>query len=213
MNQNVNWYLQKRLERVKQALEKNNYEVYIVDDLDEVKSLLSNLIDKKSTVSFGGSMTLLDGGIIDHLRNLDIELLDRYKEGLTKEEILELHRKSFFADYYITSSNAITEQGYLVNLDGNGNRVAAMIFGPKKVIVIAGYNKIVKDLDEAYERVRNYTAPINSKRLLRKTPCVEVAKCLDCNSDERICNHYLVTYRQNVKGRGIVILVKKELGF
>lgn len=213
MNQNVNWYLEKKLERVKQSLEKNNYEVFIAENMEDVKKLLKNIIEEKSTVSFGGSMTLIDGGIIEYLRKCNITLLDRYKEGLTSDDIAEIYRKSFFADYYITSSNAITEEGYLVNLDGNGNRVAAMIYGPKKVIVIAGINKIVRDLNEAYTRVRNYASPINAKRLSRKTPCVEKGICLDCNSPERICNHYVVTYRQNVKGRGIVILVKQDLGF
>ncbi|KRQ88130.1 hypothetical protein ABG79_00300 [Caloramator mitchellensis] len=213
MNSNVNWYLEKKLERVKKSLEKNNYDVYIVNDVEEAKTTLKNIIEKNAKVSFGGSMTLIDNGFIDFVRDMEVEVLDRYKEGLTPEEIGEIFRKTFFADYLITSSNAITEEGYLVNLDGTGNRAAAMIFGPKKVIVMAGYNKIVKDLNEAYNRVRNYASPINAKRLSRKTPCTEVGVCMDCNSPERICNHYVITYRQNVKGRGIVILIKQELGF
>ncbi|CDF58132.1 lactate utilization protein [Thermobrachium celere] len=213
MDFNTSWYFDKKIERTKKALEKNNYEVYVVNNVDEMKEKVLELIQDKSTVSFGGSMTLVNSGILDELRKKDIKLLDRYKEGLTGDEIANLYRETFFADYYITSSNAVTENGELVNLDGNGNRVAAMIFGPKKVIVIVGQNKLVKDLEEAYDRVRNYASPINAKRLNRRTPCCETGYCLDCNSNDRICNHYVVTYRQNVKGRGIVIIVKDELGY
>ncbi|EYE89215.1 membrane protein [Fervidicella metallireducens AeB] len=213
MDKNVLWYREVQLEKTKQALEKNNYEVYIVEKKDDVNGILKDIIPKNSTVSFGGSMSIIEAGAIEYLRNNDYHLLDRYKEGLSPDDIGKLYRESFFADFYITSSNAITENGELVNLDGNGNRVAAMIFGPKKIVIIAGWNKIVKNLDDAYERVRNYASPINSKRLNRKTPCVQVGNCVDCSSDERICTHYVVTYRQNTRGRGIVILVKEDIGF
>lgn len=213
MDYNTIWYYDKKIERTKKALEKNNYEVYVVNSVDEMKEKVLELIQDKSKVSFGGSMTLVNSGILEELRKKDIELLDRYKEGLTGDEIGNLYRETFFADYYITSSNAITENGELINLDGTGNRVAAMIFGPKKVIVLIGKNKIVKDLDEAYDRVRNYASPVNAKRLNRRTPCCETGYCMDCNSSDRICNHYVVTYRQNVKGRGIVIIVKEDLGY
>ncbi|TDT61191.1 lactate utilization protein [Fonticella tunisiensis] len=213
MDKNTVWYIEKKLERTKAALVKKNYDVYIVESKEEALSKVIDLIEKGSTVSFGGSMTVIDSGMVEALRKCDLNLLDRYKEGLTPDEIQKVFRDSFFADYYITSSNAITENGELVNLDGTGNRAAAMIFGPKKVIIVAGYNKIVRDLNEAYNRVRNCAAPKNCKRLSRKTPCTETGVCMDCSSGDRICNYYVVTYRQNVKGRGIVILVKEELGY
>lgn len=213
MDKNIKFYVDKRIERTRAALVKNNYDVYVVDDAKGAREKIKELIEDNSVVSFGGSMTIIDTGIIDTLRKCNIKLLDRYKEGLTKDDIGKLYRESFFADYYISSCNALTENGEIVNLDGNGNRVAALIFGPKKVIIVAGINKIVNDIDEAYDRVRNYAAPVNSIRLSKKTPCVETGMCMDCNSNDRICNHLVITYRQNTTGRGIVILVKQELGY
>lgn len=213
MDKSVVWHLEEKIKRTKEALEKNNYEVYVVERVKDAAKKIEDIIEKGSKVSFGGSISILESGVLDILRNGQYDLLDRYKEGLTNEDIGELFRKSFFADYYITGTNALTENGELVNLDGNGNRVAAMIFGPKKVIVIAGINKITKDLDEAYVRVRNTAAPINAKRLDKKTPCSQLGRCIDCSSPERICNHMVVSYRQNTKGRGIVIIVKEEIGY
>lgn len=213
MDKNTEWYIDEKIKRTKEALEKNNYDVYVVNTKEDAANMVESIIEKGSTVSFGGSMSILECGVLNILRNGEYNLLDRYKEGLTSEDIGKLFRESFFADYYLTSTNALTENGELVNLDGNGNRVAAMIFGPKKVVVIAGINKIVRDIDEAYKRVRDEAAPINAKRLSRKTPCGVTGKCMDCSSPERICNHMVVTYRQNTKNRGIVILVKEDIGY
>lgn len=213
MDNNIKWFYDEMIERTKKALERNNYDVYVLESAKDLTDLLGELIEEGSTVSMGGSMTLNYNGVIEFLRKGNYNFLDRAKEGLTPEDINRIYRETFFADYYLTSSNAITENGELVNLDGNGNRVAAMIYGPKKVVVVAGYNKIVKDIDEAYTRVRDYASPINAKRLNRSTPCVKTGECMDCASDARICNHLVLTYRQNVKGRGIVVLVKEELGY
>lgn len=213
MDKNVKWHLEERVKRTRNALENKNYDVYVLNSKEEVPAKVEEIIENGSTVSYGGSMSIIEAGVLNLLRNGKYNLLDRNKEGLTNEEIGKIFRESFFADYYITSSNAITENGELVNLDGNGNRVAAMIFGPKKVIVVAGINKIVKDIDEAYDRVRNTASPINAKRLNKNTPCTHCGECMDCSSKERICNHLTVTYRQNVKGRGIVILVMDEIGY
>lgn len=213
MDKNTEWYIDEKIKRTKEALEKNNYDVYVVNTKEDAANMVESIIEKGSTVSFGGSMSILECGVLNKLRNGEYNLLDRYKEGLTSEDIGKLFRESFLADYYLTSTNALTENGELVNLDGNGNRVAAMIFGPKKVVVIAGINKIVRDIDEAYKRVRDEAAPINAKRLSRKTPCGVTGKCMDCSSPERICNHMVVTYRQNVKNRGIVILVREDIGY
>lgn len=213
MDKNTEWYVDERLKRTKESLEKNNYSVYIVDTKEDAAKTIENIIEKGSCVSFGGSMSIIECGILNTLRNGEYNLLDRYKEGLTSEDIGKIFRDSFFADYYLTSTNALTENGELVNIDGNGNRVAAMIFGPKKVIIVTGINKIVRDIDEAYKRVRDEASPINAKRLSRKTPCCVTGKCMDCSSPERICNHMVVTYRQNTKNRGIVILVREDIGY
>lgn len=213
MDKNTEWYIDEKIKRTKEALEKNNYDVHVVNTKEDAAKIVEVIIERGSSVSFGGSMSVLESGVLNILRNGEYNLLDRYKEGLTSEDIGKIFSESFFSDYFLTSTNALTENGELVNLDGNGNRVAAMIFGPKKIIVIAGINKIVRDIDEAYERVRDEAAPINAKRLSRKTPCSSVGKCMDCSSSERICNHLVVTYRQNTKGRGIVILVKENIGY
>lgn len=213
MDANTKWYDDKRLERTKEALIRNNYEVYIAENKEEAKEIVKKIVPEDSCVSFGGSMTLSETGILDLLRSGNYRLLDRQKEGLTKDELLKLHRDSFFADYYFASTNALTENGELVNLDGNGNRAAAMMFGPDKVVIVAGINKITGNIEEAADRVRSTASPINCRRLSKKTPCTEKGYCMDCSSPERICNHFVITYRQNIKGRGIVILINENYGY
>ncbi|WP_245755151.1 lactate utilization protein [Pelosinus propionicus] len=122
-------------------------------------------------------------------------------------------RRSFSADTFLCSTNALTEDGELYNIDGNGSRVAAMIYGPEQVIIVAGINKIVRNLEEAEKRVRNYAAPLDAKRLQKNTPCASLGYCVDCKSEERICNDFVVIKRQFTKGRIKVIIVGKQLGY
>ena len=157
-------------------------------------------------------MSLFETKIINHLRSGRYEFLDRYKEGLKPEEIKQIYREAFFCDAYFTSTNAITEDGELYNVDGNGNRVAAMLYGPDKVIVIAGVNKIVKNINEAISRVENLAAPANAKRLNRKTPCVITGKCMNCNSPERICIEYTVI-RKPAPNRIFILLLNENYGY
>ncbi|QEK11419.1 lactate utilization protein [Crassaminicella thermophila] len=213
MDQNTTWVIEQRVKRTIENLEKNNMEAYYVKDENELHKKICELINEGDTVSVGGSMTLFETGVIDLLRNGKYNFLDRSKPGLTKDDIKELYRKSFCADAYFTSSNAITEDGALYNVDGTGNRVAAMLYGPDKVIVVAGVNKIVKNLEEAIERNKSIAAPANTKRLNKKTPCANLGYCTDCNSPERICNEYVLIRRQSIKGRIKVILVGKSLGY
>lgn len=213
MDFNTRWLKDNILERTKESLESKGYEVFIVEDEVKAKETLLSIIKSGSKVACGGSQTLLECGILDELRSGDYNFLDRYKAGLTDEDIKKIHREAFFSDYYLTSTNALTENGELVNLDGLGNRVAAMIYGPENVIVIAGENKITRDIDSAYNRVRNYASPINCKRLNKSTPCVRAATCLNCSNEGRICNQMVVTYRQNTPMRVKVILVKRDLGY
>lgn len=212
MDSNVSWMIREKIERTIKNLEKNNIEAYNVKNSKQLIELIDKLIPEGETVAVGGSMTLFETGIIDHIRSKNYNFLDRYKEGLSKEDIKDVFRKSFFADSYIVSTNALTENGELYNVDGNGNRVAAMLFGPDKVIVIAGINKIVKDVDEAIKRNKFVSAPINAKRLNKATPCTKVGYCMDCKSQDRICNEYTLIKRQGVKGRIKVIIVEEELG-
>ena len=213
MDKNTTWLLEERIKRTISNLEKNNMEAYYVQDEQALLEKVAEFIKAWDTVSVGGSMTLFETGIINFLRSNNYIFLDRYKEDLTPEALKEIFRKSFFADAYFTSSNALTESGELYNVDGNGNRVAAMLYGPDKVIVIVGINKIVKDVQAAINRNKEFSAPANNKRLNKKTPCTEIGYCMECKSPERICNDYVLIRRQGTKGRIKVIIVGKELGY
>ena len=213
MDSNIKCVSELRVKRTMENLEKNNMEAFYVEDETKVLDKVKELINDGDTVSVGGSATLSETGVIDYLRCGKYNFLDRYAEGLSPLDLKEVFRKSFFANAYFTSSNALTENGELYNVDGNGNRVAAMIYGPDKVIVIVGVNKIVADSDAAIERNRNFSAPANAMRLNRDTPCTKVGYCMDCNSKDRICNNYVLIGRQGVKGRIKVIIVGKDLGY
>lgn len=213
MDNNAKWVLEKKIERVICSLEKNNMRGYLVNSEEELINKVNELVKEGALVACGGSTSLKETGILEYLSSGKFEYLDRYEEGLTSDEIKNIYRKSFFADAYFTSTNAITEQGELYNVDGNGNRVAAMIYGPDKVIVIAGYNKIVKNVEEAIERNKSIAAPANSKRLNRETPCAKVGYCMNCESKQRICGQYTLIKKQNIKDRIHVIFVNKELGY
>lgn len=213
MDKNIQWVVDQKVKRTMENLEKNNMSAYYATDEKSVLKKINELVDKGNIVSVGGSMTLFETGVIEFLRSGKYNFLDRYKPGLTKEEIKDIYRKSFSADAYFTSSNALTEEGELYNVDGNGNRVAAMIYGPDKVIVIVGVNKIVKDVNEAIERNKRTAAPANAKRLDRKTPCAKLGYCVECSSPERICNDYVLIKKQGQKNRISVIIVGKELGY
>ncbi|WP_026883812.1 lactate utilization protein [Clostridium akagii] len=213
MDENIKWLKDKKLERTMENLEKHNMEAYYVQDENELIKKISEFTKEGETVAVGGSMTLFETGVIDYLKNGNFNFLDRYKDDISGEELKEVYRKSFFADSYFASSNAITENGELYNVDGTGNRVAAMIYGPDKVIVVVSTDKIVKDLDAAIKRNQEYSAPANAKRLNRKTPCAKVGYCMDCSSEERICNEYTLIKRQPIKGRIKVIFIDKKLGY
>lgn len=158
-------------------------------------------------------MTLLQSGMYDALKECpSIRLFDR-NEAKTAEEIDEIYKKSLFADAYFMSSNAITKDGVLVNIDGRGNRVAALIYGPKTVIMLVGMNKIVPSVEEAVSRVRNTATPPNCIRLGKKTPCAATGTCGDCLSDDCICNQIVITRRSGTKGRIKVLLIGEKLGF
>ncbi len=213
MDKNVKFVLDKKIERTIKNFKKNNMNAYFVSNNEEVLNKIGELINEGDTVSVGGSMTLFETGVIDFLRDGKFEFLDRYEEGLTKEQIEKLYRESFSADAYFTSSNAITEEGELYNVDGRGNRVAAMIYGPNRVIVVVGINKIVRNLDEAIMRNREIAAPANALRLNKNTPCAKVGYCMDCDSPDRICSDYVVIRKQLDPNRIHVIIVNKELGY
>lgn len=213
MDNNVLSVIEKRIAKVIDKLDKNNMNGYYAKSKDEVIQIIQSLISEGEVVGCGGSMTLFEYGIIDHLRSGRYKFLDRYKDGLSKEDIKKVYRQAFFADAYLSSTNALTEDGELYNVDGNGNRVAAMLYGPDKVIVVCGYNKIVKNVGEAIERNKSIAAPANAIRLNKNTPCAKVGYCMECNSEERICCEYTLIKRQAVKGRIHVIIIGEVAGY
>ncbi|MGE5628942.1 MAG: lactate utilization protein [Solirubrobacterales bacterium] len=213
MDNNLKTVIDMRIKRTMDNLIKNNMDAFYAEDESKVLEKVKELLNDGDTVSVGGSMSLFETGVIDYLRCGKYNFLDRYENGLDAEGLKAVFRKSFFADAYFTSSNAVTENGELYNVDGLGNRTAAMIYGPDKVIVIVGVNKIVSDSEAAIERNRNCAAPANAIRLDRNTPCAKVGYCMDCSSAERICNSYVLIGRQAVKGRIKVIIVGKDYGY
>lgn len=202
-----------KMRKTAAALIKNNFDAYIAETGEDAVRIMLSLINEGDSIGLGGSATLSELGVIDVLRSPKYKLFDRYAEGITPEQVGEILRQSLLADVFVTSTNAVTENGELYNVDGRANRVAAMLFGPKSVIVIAGYNKIVSDLIEADKRVKSIAAPMNCVRLKRGTPCTINGSCMDCKSDGRICADKVVMARQMTKGRVKVILVGEELGY
>ena len=213
MDNNLKWVNEKKIERTIKALEKNNMHGYFVNSKEEILEKIKEIVNEGSLVSCGGSQTLFETGVIEHLRSDRYEFLDRHKEGLKPEDIKKIYRDAFSSDVYFTSTNAITEEGEIYNVDGNGNRVAAMLYGPDKVIIVAGYNKIVENLSEAIQRNRRIAAPANAKRLNKKTPCAKVGNCMDCKSSEKICREYTLIRSQSNSNRIHVIFLNEELGY
>lgn len=213
MDNNVIWYIEKQIERTINNLQKRNMAGYFVKDEAELKGFIKELITENSVVGVGDSMTLFETGIIDFLRKGNYTFLDKYREGITSEQKKQIYIQNFTADTFLCSTNALTEEGELYNIDGNGSRVAPIIYGPKQVIIVTGINKIVRNIEEAENRVRMYCAPIDAKRLGKNTPCTTLGYCVDCKSPDRICNDFTIIRGQFIKERIKVIIVGKQLGF
>ena len=207
-------------------LKKNNMEAYFCADENEVLELVKKLIKKGDVISNGGSVTLAETGVLNLIKSGDYQYLDRARAGITPDEIEEVYRKTYSADVYFASANAITESGYIYNVDGNSNRVSAILYGPKSVILIVGKNKLVKTIEDAVERVKTVSAPKNAVRLGINSYCANKGNCVSvdlktadtemcdgCNSDTRICCNYVLSGKQRHKNRIKVILVDKELGY
>ncbi len=216
MDKPIENYWKLRLADVKLALEANNFEVYLAEDTNHANAIvLEDLLPKLNpeTVSWGGSVTFTDSGLYKELsENSDLKVLDTFDQKLKDAQKHELRRKALLADLFIAGTNAITETGQLVNLDMVGNRVGALTFGPKWVILMIGRNKIVTNLDEAMYRIKNYVAPTNCMRLDKKTPCVKTSYCEECKGPDRICNTWTITEKSFPKGRIKVILINEDLG-
>ncbi len=206
-------YYEKLAATVIAGLAKRQMDGYYFPTAKEAKEKALSMVTENALVSFGGSMTLVQTGLLDELKSTpSIRLIDRGKAS-TEEEIDRAYRQSFLADAYFMSSNAITSDGVLVNIDGRGNRVAALIYGPKEVIILAGMNKITPSVEEAVSRVRNAATPPNCIRLSKQTPCAATGACSDCLSSDCICNQIVITRRSGVKGRIKVLLIGESYGF
>ena len=213
MDQNCKAVVEKRIQRTMESLQKNNMQAYYAATKEGAVAQVASLLKPDDVISFGGSMSLRECGVMDLLRSGAYHFLDRGAPGLTPEDIGKIYRQIFSADCYFASANAVTEAGEILNVDGNANRVAAITFGPASVILVVGSNKIVKDLAAADARVKAVAAPANAKRLSCKTPCAVTGQCENCQSPGRICCTYVLHRYQRVPGRIKVILVGQELGY
>lgn len=226
MDQHKQAIQQKQIDRTIAALEKNNFEAHYIPTIEEVIPTLERLIPSGSTIGVGGSASLEEAGVHIWLRSGRDTFLDRYKPGITAEETREIFLKSFDADTYLTSANAVTEHGELYNVDGQSNRIAAMLWGPKQVIVVASVDKIVPSLHSAVLRVKQVAAPANATRLGTGSHCTKEGVCVSNSVDDEhlmaleagacennICANYVVFSRQRIKGRIKVLLVGESLGY
>ncbi|MDR2314370.1 MAG: lactate utilization protein [Spirochaetaceae bacterium] len=199
--------------RVVKALEARHFDALYVDNRAQAADAVFNLIPREHVISWGGSMTAQALGLYQRAAAEGYTLIDRDK-AQGSEERIELLRRSLLCDTYLMGTNAISEDGFLVNIDGNGNRVAALCYGPRQVIIVAGMNKVVKTLDDAIARARNIAAPLNVQRFPpAKTPCNINGACGDCKGVESICCQILVTRLCKPAGRIKVVLIGADLGF
>ena len=194
------------------AMKTRQMECIYFDNRKDMLEYLKAVIPAKATAAWGGSMTLKDSGVIDLLRGGLCKIIDR-DAAKTPEEAHKCMHQAFNADCYFLSANAITMDGKLVNIDGNGNRVAALIYGPKDVYVIAGMNKVVKDEEAAMDRIKNMAAPMNAMRLTTGAPCTKTGNCMHCKGSGTIRCHTVVTRYSRHPGRIKVLLVGEELGY
>ncbi len=213
MDENYKTLLHIKENQLIKAFERNNMSCIVVKNQQELHQYLKNILIDQKKVAVGGSVTLNQLGVIDLIQESDVQFIDRYEEGLSQEQVVERLREGLLSDIFITSTNALTMDGCLYNVDGRGNRVSAMIFGPKDVYVIAGLNKIFNNEQEAIDHIREYSAPANALRLHKKTPCTRVGKCQDCLSEDRICSSYVKLGYQGQKNRIHVIIVEENRGY
>ncbi|MBE6837295.1 MAG: lactate utilization protein [Ruminococcus sp.] len=222
MNESLEKIVMKRLETTAENLRKNNMDAYVCKTSEEAVKIVEGLLTEGETISSGGSVSLQESGVMALMKSGKYNYLDRSLAN-SQEEVEEIYRKVYSCDTYLCSSNAVTERGELYNVDGNSNRVSAICYGPKSVIMVCGMNKIVRNIDEATVRVKTTAAPPNCVRLGCPSYCSETGHCLSldkggdmpsgCHGDGRICCNYVVSAYQRHKGRIKVILVAENLGY
>lgn len=211
MSELKEWLLDKKVKKTLKALTKNGFQAFFVATKNEALEKVLSLISLNANVGIGGSITLREINLIEVLKARGHIIFEHWSQS--EENLADVMRKQLTSDVFVASCNAVAEDGKLINVDNVGNRVASIIFGPKKVILIVGVNKIVKDLDEGLKRIKNIAAPANAKRRGAKTPCTVTGECADCNSPERICRVTTIIERKPLLSDITVILVGESLGY
>jgi len=207
------WYYENMLKDTVKALVQRAFDAKYFTTTEKACDYVMQQIPKDKTVGIGGSVTIRELGIIEKLEKQGNEVTHHWKKDIPKESDKEIRKKEGLADYYLTSANAITKDGDIINIDGIGNRVAHMIYGPDNVIIIAGYNKIVTDIDEGILRSKEIAAVINAHRIGSKTPCAATGKCVDCNAPGRICRVTTIIQYRPWQTNISVLLINEDLGF
>lgn len=217
MDKPIDNFWRLNLQDVQETLIRNGFDVHMASSVEDARRIvLEEILPELNpqTLSWGGSVTFSATGLYESLRDSDqYETLDTWDKSLSNEDKVERRRQALLVDCFFCGTNAITQDGQLVNLDMIGNRTGAITFGPKNVVILAGRNKIVPDLDRAMSRIKEYVAPVNTMRLDMKTPCVKTGYCMDCNSSQRICNVWTITEKSFPRGRIKIVLINSEEGF
>jgi L-lactate utilization protein LutB len=207
------WWIEERAKKAIEKLEAHDFKAIFVKNKEEAVVKIWKHVTPEQKVGVGGSVTIRELGILDRLETQGNILFNHWKPGLSKEELLSIRKSQMNSDLFLSSINAVTLDGEIVNIDGIGNRVNSIIFGPKKVILVAGYNKIVEDVQEAIKRIKNVAAPLNARRLNIDVPCAKAGECVDCSSPNRICRAMVILERRPSLTDMLIILVGEELGF
>jgi len=208
-----NWHAEALATAACKALTKNGFDAHYMETSEEAAAWVLSLVQPGMTVGTGGSVTLHQLGLHEAIEEAGATLLYHSKKGLSPEEKMEIMRAQLTSDLFLSGTNAITLDGELYNVDGNGNRVAALTFGPRKTVVIAGWNKIVRNSEEARSRVELVASPPNNKRLGLGNPCAETGYCVDCRAETRICRVYTLLRRRPLKSNFSVLIVGERLGY
>ncbi|MEW6616675.1 MAG: lactate utilization protein [Thermodesulfobacteriota bacterium] len=213
MEKTTKWLKEQRAKKAVEALKKNAFEAQYVDDEETARVEILKLIPKEAKVGVGGSMTMRQIGVLDVLEEKGNVIYDHWKPGLSPEDVLKIRKAHLTCDVFLTSANAVTMEGMLVSTDGAGNRVGAMMFGPGKVIIVAGANKIVNDLHSAFRRIKEVATPQVVKDMGLEIPCAVTGFCSDCNSPMRACRATVILERKPFFSDIHVLIVGKDLGF
>jgi hypothetical protein len=207
------WWIEEKAKKAVEKLVAHDFKAIYVKTKEEAAQEIWKHITPKQRIGVGGSLTIRELGIFEKLEAQGYTVYDHWKPGLSKESILETRKLQMTSDLFLSSANAVTLNGELINIDGIGNRVNSTNFGPGKVILVAGYNKIVEDVQEGIKRIKNIAAPLNARRLHIDVPCANVGECVDCNSPNRICRVLVILERKPSLTDIFIILVGEELGY